>query len=248
MTINSLNFQVVFGTIASLFAVAGFVGIIAGIIWIIIVMKIFREHKSYMITIAYLILIYVLTEYLKGNGAIAALFFGLMLKNSKDITTLFSKLLYRGEDKSKQEELKQKYVIDVTNENEEFFYSQISFFLKTFFFVYIGLLINFSDTRAIIIGLIISGLLMVSRHINKYLTKHFSEFDQRIISGIYARGLASAAIAQVVVVKAIPRAAELVNIVYAVILFTIVINSINIYVIKSRYGKKSKTENKKVTA
>jgi cell volume regulation protein A len=245
MTANSLNFQIIFSKIASLFAVAGFIGILAGVIWIILVMNIFKEHKSYMITIAYLILIYVLTEYLNGNGAIAALFFGLMLKNSKDITTFFSRLLYRGDDKKKQEELKEKYVIDVTNSNEEFFYSQISFFLKTFFFVYIGILINLTDTMALIIGGIIAIALMLARMANKYWTKKFSDFDQSVIGGVYARGLAAATIAQVMISKGIPRAAELVNIVFAVILFTIVLSSINVFLIKRKQNNKLKEDKKR---
>lgn len=247
---NTLNFQIIFSKIASLFAVAGFIGILAGIIWIILVMKIFKENKSYMITIAYLILIYVLTEYLNGNGAIAALFFGLMLKNSKDITTFFSKLLYRGDDKKKQDELKEKYVIDVTSPTEEFFYSQISFFLKTFFFVYIGILINLSDIRALVIGGLIAVAIMLARMLNKFLTKRFSDFDQKLISGIYARGLAAAAIAQVVLTKDIPGASEIINIVYAAILFTIVLSSVNIFILehqqkKNKDKKKDKTEKKK---
>jgi potassium/hydrogen antiporter len=244
MTVNAFNFQIIFSKIASLFAVAGFIGIIAGIVWIILVMKVFKEHKSYMITIAYLLLIYALTEYLNGNGAIAALFFGLVLKNSKDITTLFSKLLYKGDDKEKQKEIKEKYIIDVTNPTEEFFYSQISFFLKTFFFVYIGILINLSDTRALIIGGIIAVALMLARLLNKYWTKKFNEFDQKLISGIYARGLASAAIAQVVVEKSIPRAAEIINIIFAVIVFTIVLSSVNIFILKRTQGKRTKEEKK----
>jgi len=245
MTVNSFSFQTIFSTIISLFAVAGFIGIVAGIIWIILVMKIFKEHKSYMITIAYLILIYGLTTYLGGNGAIAALFFGLMLKNSKDITTLFSKLLYKGQDKKKQEEIREKYVIDVTSADEEFFYSQISFFLKTFFFVYIGLLINFSDTRALLIGGIIAIAIMLARMLNKYWTKHFSTFDQKLISGMYARGLAAATIAQVVVERDLPRAGELVSIVFAVILFTILLNSISVFILKqSQNDKKTKGKSK----
>jgi len=245
MAVNTLNFQVVFSKIASLFAVAGFIGIIAGIVWIIIVMKVFKENKSYMITIAYLILIYALTEYLNGNGAIAALFFGLMLKNSKDITTLFSKLMYRGDDKKKQDELREKYVIDVTSPNEEFFYSQISFFLKTFFFVYIGVLIKLSDTRALIIGGIIAIAIMLARLLNKHLTKKFNEFDQKLISRMHARGLAAATIAQVIVAKNIPRAEELVSIIFAVIMFTIILNSISIFILKHSQTKKSKEKSKK---
>lgn len=246
MIVNSFSFQSIFSTIISLFAVAGFIGIIAGIVWIILVMKIFKEHKSYMITIAYLILIYALTQYLGGNGAIAALFFGLMLKNSKDITTLFSKLLYKGDDKKKQEEIREKYIIDVTSADEEFFYSQISFFLKTFFFVYIGLLINLSDIRALIIGLIIAVAIMLSRmFINRPITKHFSEFDQKLIGGMYARGLAAATIAQVIVEKNIPQAEDIVNIVFSVIMFTILINSVGVFIFKHSLKKKMKEKPKK---
>jgi len=199
-----------------------------------------------MITIAYLILIYVLTQYLGGNGAIAALFFGLMLKNSKDITTLFSKLLYKGDDKKKQEEIREKYIIDVTSTDEEFFYSQISFFLKTFFFVYIGLLINLSDIRALIIGLIMTVAIMLSRmFINKPIIKHFSEFDQKVISGMYARGLAAATIAGVIVEKSMPQAEEIVNIVFAVIMFTILINSVGVFILKHSMKKKTKDKPKK---
>jgi cell volume regulation protein A len=251
ITANTLNFQIVFSKITSLFAVAGFIGILAGIIWIALVMNVFKEHKSYMITIAYLILIYALTEYLKGNGAIAALFFGLMLKNSKDITTLFSKLMYRGDDKEKQEKIREKYVVDAISPTEEFFYSQISFFLKTFFFVYIGILINLSDTRAVIIGAIISIAIMLARLVSKYFTKRFSDFDQKLISGMYARGLAAAAIAQVVLTKGIPRGAEILNIVFCVIVFTIILNSATVFMLtridsrKTREEKKAAREEKK---
>jgi cell volume regulation protein A len=244
MTINTLNFQVVFSSIASLFAVAGLIGIIAGIIWIILVMNIFREHKSYMITIAYLLLIYFLTEYLNGNGAIAALFFGLMLKNSKDITTLFSKLLYKGDDEKKQKELREKYIIDVTSVEEKFFYSQISFLLKTFFFVYIGILIDLSDIRAFIIGLIIAVFIYVARTLNKYWTSDLIEFDGSLVRGIYGRGLASAAIAQVLISANVPYATEVLNIVLSTILFTILFSSISIAVLKHTSTKKSKDEKK----
>ena len=60
----------------------GLVGVIGGIIWIVLIIKVFKEH-SYMMVIAYVVLLYVITEFLQGNGAIACLFFGLILKNSK---------------------------------------------------------------------------------------------------------------------------------------------------------------------
>ncbi|MBI2651550.1 cation:proton antiporter [Candidatus Woesearchaeota archaeon] len=88
ITLNNFSFNFVASKLAALFAVAGFFGVIAGIVWIVVINKILKKNKSYMLTIAYLLLLYTVTEYLNGNGAIATLFFGLVLKNSKKLTSL----------------------------------------------------------------------------------------------------------------------------------------------------------------
>ncbi|MCJ7624330.1 MAG: hypothetical protein MUO76_12570, partial [Anaerolineaceae bacterium] len=66
------------------------------------------------------------------------------------------------------------------------------------------------------------------------LWRHFPVDDQT------AQGLASATIAQVIIVKAIPRANEIVNIVFAVIMFTIILNSISIFMLKHSQTKRTK--------
>ena len=68
-----------------LFAIAGFIGVLGGVIWIVI--KVFEE-QNYIITIAYLILVYLAAEYFGGNGPIAALFLGLILNNSKQLSSI----------------------------------------------------------------------------------------------------------------------------------------------------------------
>ena len=75
-----------------LFAIAGFIGVLGGIIWIVI--RVFEE-QNYIITIAYLILIYLATEYFGGNGPIAALFLGLILNNSKQLSSIKEGILSR---------------------------------------------------------------------------------------------------------------------------------------------------------
>ena len=47
------------------------------------------EELNYIITIAYLILVYLAAEYFGGNGPIAALFLGLILNNSKQLSDSF---------------------------------------------------------------------------------------------------------------------------------------------------------------
>ena len=245
--LNVFNFQIMVSKIAALFAVAGFIGIIAGVIWIILIVKVFKEHKSYMITIAYLILVYVFTEFLNGNGAIAALFFGLMLRNSKELTAIFAGVVKKHDAQviAKQKSNKKQsttamidtdYGITVTSSMEEFFYSQISFFLKTFFFVYIGILFNINDTKALVIGAVIAISLMVSRLFSGLVTKSLHEFDRKLIKSIFARGLAAAAIAQIVLLNNIENALMITNITYSVITFTIILSSVKIFFIKKNHA------------
>jgi len=246
INLNTFDFQLMVSKIASLFAVAGFIGIIAGIIWIVLAIHVFREHKSYMITIAYLILIYVIAEFLNGNGAIAALFLGLVLRNSKQLTLIFGgivdkraiKTIEKNSKKSKKmikrvQELKHEYGVNVTTPSEQFFYEQISFFLKTFFFVYIGILLDISNTRAMLIASIISIAILLARLLSYAITKHFKDYDRRLISSIFARGLAPAAIAQILVLNNLPHAEFITNIIYGVISFTIVLSSLRVFMLKN---------------
>ncbi len=213
ITLNTFSFNIVVSKIAALFAVAGFFGVIAGIIWILLVNKVLKKNKSYMLTIAYLLLLYAITEYLKGNGAIATLFFGLVLRNSKKLTSLLE-----GEE-----------AFSVTTPTEKLFYSQISFFLKTFFFVYIGVLLDFSNLRALIIGAIIAVSILLLRKTSSILTKSMLPYDREIVNSIFARGLAAAVLAQLAIQYNIQNAELIAKITFAVVMFTIVLSSIRIY-------------------
>lgn len=218
--------------LVSLFAIGGLIGVVAGIVWIILIIKVFKQH-NYMLTIAYLLLVYVLAEYLQGNGAIAALFFGLMLKNSKQLSSILQGILTR-EAKKKKKALKGDLGIKVTSRTEEFFYNQVSFILKTFFFVYIGLLIDFSDINALIIGGIISVIIMFGRMASSLLTKKMETPSKSLVNSIFARGLAAAAIAQVAIQAGVPHADFIAKVAYVVITGTIVLSSIRVFIVEKR--------------
>ena len=232
--------------IASLFAIAGLVGLIGGGVWIILIVKVFKEH-NYMISIAYLLLIYVLTEFLNGNGAIAALFFGLILKNSKQLTSIIKGILTK-EAKEKKSALKGKLGTRATTPSEEFFYHQISFFLKTFFFVYIGLLIDLSDIKALIIGIILSFILMGTRMASSLLTRKMNGSHRSLVNSIFARGLAAAAIAQLAIEAGVPQAAFIMKVAFVTITGTILLSSIRVFFVKRTLSNSSKSTKPKVAA
>lgn len=105
------------------------IGIIAGItfgsIWLIILTKIKGRKYSYMLTMAILLFIYSAVEYIKGSGALAALTFGLMLGNGPEISRMFKT----------EEKLQIDKLIHAFEE-------EITFFVRVFFFVYLGAIIR----------------------------------------------------------------------------------------------------------
>jgi potassium/hydrogen antiporter len=230
--LGGFGIQATLGQIASLFAVAGLVGLLGGVIWIFLILRVFKEH-NYMIAIAYLLLIYVVTQFLGGNGAIAALFFGLILKNSKQLSSIIKGIL-TNKAKEKRKALKGELGVSVTTPSEQYFYHQISFFLKTFFFVYIGVLIDLSDWRALVIGILLSFVLMGTRMASLVLTKKMASENRSLVNAIFARGLAAAAIAQLAMTAGIPNAGFIAKIVYVTITGTIVLSSIRVFLIKRK--------------
>ena len=242
INLGSFGLQNTLAQLASLFAVAGLIGLVAGVIWIILVLKVFKEH-NYMMTVAYLLLIYVLTEFLNGNGAIAALFFGIMLKNSKPLSSILRGILSKKAEE-KKEALKGQLGASVTTPSEEFFYHQISFFLKVFFFVYIGVLIDLSDWKALTVGIVISFVLMFTRTASLLLTKKMQDFNRGLVNAIFARGLAAAAIAVVAVQVGIPHADFIAKVAYVVITGTILLSSIRVFWIKLKMPKPEEVKEK----
>lgn len=222
--------------LASLFLLAAALGILGGIVWFVLFVKVLKVH-NYIITIAYLLLLYVLTEFLGGNGAIAALFFGLFLKNSQQISSIVRGILAR-KLSEKRKAVQGDLGISAVTTTEESFYYQISFLLKTFFFVYIGMLIDFSDPKALLIGGGISLILLLVRNADVLITKSLAKGDRVLVNSIFARGLAAAAIAQIMVINNISHAPFISRVVYIVIAGTIVLSSMRIFFTLKRIPNK----------
>ena len=218
---GGLALQSLISQIFALFAVAAALGVIAAYIWINLQKYVFKE-QNYMVTIAYICILFVVTEFVQGSGAISALFFGLTLNNNKRLQNIVNNITNR-----------RKKLKNVVSRNEEFFYKQVSFLLKTLFFVYIGILINFGNTKALIIGCLISIILLGVRRFSHYVTKKNTE----LVNNIFARGLAAAAVGQVAVTNALPSAMFVLEVIYVVITGTIILSSIMIYVGRKAYVK-----------
>ena len=216
-----------------LFAIAGFIGVLGGIIWIVI--RVFEE-QNYIITIAYLILVYLATEYFGGNGPIAALFLGLILNNSKQLSSIKEGILSRSVAE-KQKAIQGDLGIEVTSASEKRYYNLISFFLKALFFIYVGILLDITDQTALVVGSILSVLIMITRMGSMPLTKGMQKDQRQLVNAVFARGLAAAVLIQAVIQAGMPGAEYMARVVYVVIIGTIILSSMRVYILRMNLAK-----------
>ena len=103
-------------------------------------------------TIAYVLILFGLTELWGYSGAIAALSFGIGVANLPNIPQrLFGKLF--------------TFRLAGFSDVERTFFAEAVFLVKTFFFVFLGISITFSDPRTFAVGLIVSGIAIVGRSV-----------------------------------------------------------------------------------
>jgi cell volume regulation protein A len=226
----------IFKTVLSSFALAILVGGVVGFIWILILNKFESMNNSYMVGIAVVIALYAFVEspFVEGSGAIAALAFGLVWGNAQPILHLV-----QARQNSKQEEAEYSteeaqhnsmIVRTVLTKSAKNFYSEIGFFVKVFFFVYLGILIDFSNLSVFVYGIVLTlGIYLIRPLATKIVFKHdkaISLKETAILEVLIPKGLAAAVLAQLAVQSQFPGAGSVVNIVLSVVLLSIVLTSL----------------------
>ncbi|MEM2336246.1 MAG: cation:proton antiporter [Candidatus Bathyarchaeia archaeon] len=218
--------------IASKFSIGVVLGIFFGLLWLSILKRIVKAPYAYILTLAVVLLAYAVSETLGGSGALCCLLFGIVLGNEKEIYRML------------RMERPAETVIDAGLKRFE---SEVAFLLRTFFFVYIGLISTVGDIRIAILGIILSFILLLARFgAVRLATARCSELaeERSIMSVILTRGLAAAVLATLPLQysEANPIFKELykiyINVVVLVILVTAVIATIGIPIIKWRAKKR----------
>ena len=222
-------------SVASRFSTGIVLGIFFGVIWLSILRRVVkvRASYSYMLTLAAVLLAYALSEVLGGSGSLCSLVFGMILGNEREIYRML------------RMETAQYPLID---EGIRRFESEIAFLLRTFFFVYIGLMVTISAINFILIGVVLSLILLLMRYIAvRIATIRCSEVaeDRPIMGILLTRGLAAAVLATLPMQYAAenPTFGELaylyVNVTVFVILATAIIATVGIPVL-TRKSKEPK--------
>lgn len=175
--------------ILTAFLVSGFIGFVGGLLWLRILSRVAGQPFAYMITLAALLSVFAVAELAverTGGGAVAALIFGLTLKNSDE----FPQFLRDGI---------REYTCDAKIVN---FHDEITFLVRTFFFVYLGLVLSVISLNVIhiLLGSCIFTALVLGRYISAQLIGRYIahlEKDQRALLFMMPRGLAAAVLASI---------------------------------------------------
>lgn len=172
-------------------------GVLFGFIWLKILRRIRKRPMSYMLTLASLFLIYSFTQFSGGNGALASLMFGLVLGNNRAITHAMN-------------------LPSISTTRYTTLHNEISFLVRTYFFLYLGLILRFPNELTYwILATMIGILSFVGRGIPIQLYKLPNQYLPFI-----NKGLSEAVIAVLLIEYGIPLAFETFTIVCMAILFT----------------------------
>ncbi|MFP4117141.1 MAG: cation:proton antiporter [Candidatus Aenigmatarchaeota archaeon] len=214
-------------SVVSTFSVSIVIGFVAGILWLSVLRHVRGQDYHYMLTLSFLFFIYAATQFLGGHGAIASFMVGLVLGNAKKITDMLG--------------LGKKY-FGLTEKTKEF-QGQISFFVKTFFFVILGILITFENPQLFMYGAFFTVVIIFTRYIAVQIVSVRSEFNSMekwIMVFMSPRGLAAAVLASAPAVEYGISGTEIFpEIVFSVILGTSIVTTFGTLYIEHKVKKNS---------
>lgn len=212
------------------------IGIIIGLTWTFVLRKLKGVEYTYAATLATLILTYVVAEFFGASGAIACFCAGIILGNNGII---FKFVKPRSRVKPDVETAR--------------YHSLISFFVRTFYFVFLGAIVLIQDFMGILVGAVICVALLLSRFLYVKLfslrDKSLTKFDLNTMSVMFPRGLSAAVLATIPLTRGISNAEVIVDIVFTVIIGTILISTVGMYFVSKtqKPKKKIKEDDEEIT-
>ena len=224
-----VEFGAILGDIFSSFILATVMGLLGAIFWALILDKVRNIKYSILTTPAFVFIIYGINEWMGFSGAIAALAFGIGMANIDSIYNAWLRKFIK------------KVPVNL-NETERSLFSELVLLLKTFFFIYVGISIQINQWQPIVIGLAISVMLFILRipavRFAISMKEGIPEKELAFMSALNPKGLTAAVLATqaLIYIPDMGTALFIRNIVFAVILFSIVINSILIPLIDREKG------------
>ena len=221
MKVDSLDVGMALSKMWKSFLFALVFGIAGGFIWLLIIRLIRSIKNSMFTTLGFVFILYGIVELLGFNGGIAALSFGIILGNCDVISSIkiFRKVFTMN--------------TPAFNDNEKNFFAEIVFIMQTYFFVYVGISLQFASLSIYGIGLLIVILIILARPLSfRLLTKKdLSAPEVAIMSVMTPKGFVAAVLASIPLQQGLIYGDIIMDLGYSIVLFSIVICSVLVIIL-----------------
>jgi cell volume regulation protein A len=182
-----------------------------GIPWMFVISKLSNAQHNYMLTLGVLFLLFFLANSFGESGALTALVFGLMLGNKKYF-------------------LKKLKIKLPENTIDNSLHSQVTFIVRAFFFVFVGLLASFGQIEYVIFGILATVAIYIGRVIITHtaLVRGFSKLDKKVTSVMIPRGLAAAVLATIPLTMGLQHGEAYPQIIFFIIMTSVIITTVGL--------------------
>jgi cell volume regulation protein A len=221
---GTFNPMDVLTSIVTKFAVGIIVGVIMALPWLRVLFALEKNELTYIATLGYVLACYAISETLLGSGALSVLAFGVILGNYTQVLGLL---------RMKQPSASFSKVTEYLTR----FQTELSFILRAFFFVLLGIIFEVSTSSIVAglsLGLPIVAILLGARYMAVSASTWRSPMvsEKKIIVGLCAHGLTPALLSFIVLQYNFPNAYLFPLIVTSVIIMTNIIASVASFMYK----------------
>jgi cell volume regulation protein A len=196
------------------FGISLLLGVLAGVLWSWLLPILAEEHFWHVLTLAAVLLVYAGVGKAGGNDLFAVLIFGMTLSNSAGYRSKLPRMAFRPDPLAEEH-----------NRQMLAFHSELGFLIRTFFFVLIGVVVEFAGLRKYaLVSLGILGTLFLARwlavEVSSWTWSEIRPAEREIAMLLFPRGLITAVLALKVVEAEGAAFGFLPNLAFAIILLT----------------------------
>lgn len=226
---GSLRIGPMIGQILATLILAGIFGGLAAFAWSALLRKIRGLENSIFTTPAFVFVLFGIVELLGFSGYVAAVVFGAVLGNIE----VFHRISWL------QRSLPPEPI--TLNEQERNFLAEVVFLLKTFFFVYVGVSIKFTDLPLVYVALALSVLIFAIRIPAAWigLGRTTPVRDACFVAIMSPKGLAAVVLASMPLARQLTGGQELQSVTYSVVFISIVFTSVLSFLIERTWLAKA---------
>lgn len=210
------------GQIFATLILAGIAGMLSAFAWSALLLRVRALENSIFTTPAFVFVLFGIVEIFGFSGYVAAVVFGAVLGNME---------VFHGIPWMRTYLPSEAITLNLEERN---FLGEAVFLLKTFFFVYVGVSIKFSDLPLVYIGLALTALMFLIRIPSAWLglPRTTPVPDASLVAIMSPKGLAAVVLASMPLEQNIAHGSDLQNVTYCIVFFSIVLTSVLSFLIE----------------